>query len=416
QSRAIEDAFRKKDIDYRIYGGLSFYQRKEIKDTLAYLRLIINPNDEEALKRVINYPARGIGATTVDKLAVAANHFDKSIFEIVKNLQTTDIKINAGTRNKLNDFATMIQRFQIEAKSKDAFEVAEIVVKNTKIVKDLEADGTPEGVSRIENIQELMNGIKDFITIQKEKKEDASLAFFLEDVALATDFDNDSKDDKPRVSLMTIHLAKGLEFPYVYIVGLEETLFPSAMSMNTRSELEEERRLFYVALTRAEKEAYLSYAETRYRWGKLIDCEPSRFLEEIDEKYLEYLSPSKRVQQNKFISDDIFGDIPQSTVRFKKPIARANVLKPKQSPKTVLPKLSTPKNLKKVSKSGISNSPSNLFDTNLTVGNVVEHNRFGKGEVISLEGAGPNKKAAIKFANFGTKKLLLQFAKLKIIG
>ena len=416
QSRAIEDALRKRDIAYRMYGGLSFYQRKEIKDTLAYLRVLINPNDEEALKRIINYPARGIGATTIDKLAVAANHYGKPIFEIVLNLDKVDLKINSGTRTKLNNFATMIRRFQIEAQTKDAFEVAEIVVKNTKIIKDLEADGTPEAVSRVENIQELMNGIKDFINIQKEKEEDASLAFFLEDVALATDFDKDNKDEKPRVSLMTIHLAKGLEFPYVYVVGLEETLFPSAMSMNTRSELEEERRLFYVALTRAEKEAYLSYAETRYRWGKLIDCEPSRFLEEIDEKYLEYLSPRPRVQQNKFIPDDIFGDTPKSTIRFKKPISRTTMPKPKQSPKTITPKFAPPKNLKKVSSATVQSTNTNLFDSALSVGNIVEHQRFGKGEVIGLEGVGPNKKAEIKFEKIGNKKLLLQFAKLKVIG
>ena len=414
QSRAIEDALRKKDIAYRIYGGLSFYQRKEIKDVLGYLRLLINPNDEEALKRVINYPTRGIGATTIDKLAVAANHYGKSMFEIIQNLDKVDIKINSGTKMKLNNFATMIQHFQIEAQKQDAFEIANLVIRQTRIIKDLEGEGTPEAVSRVENVQELLNGIKDFITAQKEKEEDASLAFFLEDVALATDFDNDKKDDKPRVSLMTIHLSKGLEFPYVYIVGLEETLFPSAMSMNTRSELEEERRLFYVALTRAEKEAYLSYAESRYRWGKLIDCEPSRFLKEIDEQYLEYLRRKPTIQENKFISDAIFGDVPPSTIRFKKPISRSDIPKPKQSPKKIQPNFIPPKNLKKVAKL-TDNVASNLFDSSITVGNIVEHNRFGKGEVIGLEGRGANKKAAIKFAE-GTKKLLLQFAKLKIIG
>jgi DNA helicase-2/ATP-dependent DNA helicase PcrA len=415
QSRAIEDALRKKDIKYRMFGGLSFYQRKEIKDILGYLRLLINPSDEEALKRVINYPARGIGATTVDKLVVAANHYGKSIFEIVQNLDKVDIKINSGTKLKLNNFATMMQRFQIDAEKQDAFEVANLVIKQTRIIKDLEGDGTPEAVSRVENVQELMNGIKDFIINQKEKEEDASLAFFLEDVALATDFDKDNKDDEPRVSLMTIHLSKGLEFPYVYIVGLEETLFPSAMSMNTRSELEEERRLFYVSLTRAEKEAYLSYAESRYRWGKLIDCEPSRFLEEIDEQYLEYLRRKPTAQQNKFISEDIFSDVPPSTIRFKKPITRGNFPKPKQSPKKIQPKFAPPKNLKRVSKATIQTT-TNLFDSKIIVGNIVEHQRFGKGEVKALEGVGANKKATIMFLEHGAKKLLLQFAKLKIIG
>jgi DNA helicase-2/ATP-dependent DNA helicase PcrA len=266
QSRAIEDALRKKNIDYKIYGGLSFYQRKEIKDTLAYLRLILNPNDEEALKRVINYPARGIGDTTMNKLTVAANELDKSIFEVIENIDTINLQLNSGTKNKLRDFIMLIKSFQVEVQTLNAFEIAELVLRKTKLVRDIEKEGTPEAISKVENVQELLNGIKDFIEVQKEKEEDDSLAVFLIDVALATDLDND-KDDKPRVSLMTIHLAKGLEFPNVFIVGMEENLFPSAMSMNTRSEVEEERRLFYVALTRAEKQVYLSYAQSRYRWG-----------------------------------------------------------------------------------------------------------------------------------------------------
>ncbi len=411
QSRAIEDALRKKDIKYKIYGGLSFYQRKEIKDTLAYLRLLVNPNDEEALKRVINYPMRGIGATTIDKLSVAANYYKKSIFQLLQNLADTDVNLNTGTKTKLDNFVTMIQHFKIEAQTKNAFEVAEFVVKQTRLIKDLEKDGTPEGVSRVENVQELLNGIKDFIEVQKEKEEDDSLAFFLEDVALATDFDSENKDDEPRVSLMTIHLAKGLEFPYVYIVGLEENLFPSAMSMNTRSELEEERRLFYVALTRAEKQAYLSYAQTRYRWGKLVDCEPSRFLEEIDEKYIEYLTPKVAPPvQNKFLNEDIFGSVPQNKIRFKKPVQRTPTNK-KTPPKI---QFSPPKNLKKVDKN--TTASANLFDNNIVVGSVIEHQKFGKGKVVSLEGVGANKKAEIQFTTVGVKKLLLQFAKLKIIS
>ena len=410
QSRAIEDALRKKDIKYKIYGGLSFYQRKEIKDTLAYLRLLINPNDEEALKRVINYPARGIGTTTMDKLSVAANHYKKSIFELLLTLQQLDININSGTKTKLTNFVTMIQHFQIEAQSKNAFEIAEFVIKQTRLIKDLESDGTPEGVSKVENIQELLNGLKDFVDVQKEKEEEDSLAFFLEDVALATDFDSEKKDDTPRVSLMTIHLAKGLEFPYVYIVGLEENLFPSAMSMNTRSELEEERRLFYVALTRAEQQAYLTYAETRYRWGKLVDCEPSRFLEEIDQQFLEFLTVKEPItKQQKFIDEDIFGSVPQHKIRFKKPVQRT----PNKKVVKQQPQFSPPKNLKKVVKPAVS--PSNLFDSSIVIGNIVEHTKFGKGEVISIEGSGANQKAEIRFASVGVKKLLLQFAKLTII-
>ena len=409
QSRAIEDALRKKGIDYKIYGGISFYQRKEIKDILSYLRILINPNDEEAFKRIINYPARGIGATTIDKLTIAANHYKKSIFEIVKYIDKIDISINSGTKNKLQNFMNMMLRLQIESQTKNAFEIAEIVIKQAQLIKDLEKEGTPESVSKVENVQELLNGIKDFITDKIEQGEDASLTTFLEDVALATDFDSNKDDDKPSVSLMTIHQSKGLEYLYVYIVGLEENLFPSAMSMNTRSELEEERRLFYVAITRAEKVAYLTYAQTRYRWGKLVDAEPSRFLEEIDDQYLHYLTP-KAINPiiNNFIDKSIFDDAPKG-IRFQKPIQRKKMDRDLVKKKEIV----IPKNMKKVSQ---TSAKINLFDKNLVVGNIVEHNRFGAGEVLSLEGSGPNKKAEIKFGTVGKKKLLLQFAKLRVIG
>ncbi|QXP62164.1 ATP-dependent helicase [Polaribacter sp. HaHaR_3_91] len=409
QSRAIEDALRKKGIDYKIYGGISFYQRKEIKDILSYLRILINPNDEEALKRIINYPARGIGATTIDRLTIAANHYKKSIFDIIKYIDKIDLKINTGTKNKLRNFMTMMQSLQVESQTKNAFEIAETVVKKAQLIKDLEKDGTPEAVSKVENVQELLNGIKDFITDKIEEGGDTSLTTFLEDVALATDFDAKKEDDKPSVSLMTIHQSKGLEYMYVYVVGLEESLFPSAMSMNTRSELEEERRLFYVAITRAEKVAYLSYAQTRYRWGKLVDAEPSRFLEEIDDQYLNYITPkSTNPAINNFVDKSIFDDAPKG-IRFQKPIQRKKMERDLVKKKEII----IPKNLKKVSQ---ATSKPNLFDGNIVVGNFVEHNRFGTGEVIGLEGNGPNKKAEIKFGTVGKKKLLLQFAKLKVIG
>ncbi len=411
QSRAMEDALRKKDIPYKIYGGISFYQRKEIKDLLSYLRILINPNDEEALKRIINYPARGIGATTIDKLMIAANHYKKSLFEIIKNMDRIDLKINAGTKTKLQNFSNLLQRFQIEAQTKNAFEMADLVVSQAQLVKDLQKDGTPEGVSKVENVQELLNGIKDFITDRIETGEDASLTSFLEDVALATDFDSDKKDDRPRVSLMTIHLSKGLEFPFVYIVGLEENLFPSGMSINTRSELEEERRLFYVALTRAERQAYLTYAQTRYRWGKLTDGEPSRFLEEIDEQFVTHLAPKSPVGiRNRFVDSDLFDSSPK-TIRFQKPIQRKRKEFEEKKNKALFV---APKKMKKLSEANTMNST--LFGTDIVVGNIVEHNRFGAGEVIGLEGKGPNKKAEIKFSTVGKKKLLLQFAKLKVIG
>ena len=287
QSRAMEDALRKRNIPYRVYGGVSFYQRKEIKDVLAYLRLLINPNDEESLKRVINYPMRGIGQTTINKLIVAAKTHDCTLYQVLEKVQELPLNINAGTRTKLQDFYTLMESIKTQLTTLDAFELADVVTKKVGLVSELKKEGTPEAVTRIENIEELLNGIKDFVEGQRELVDaTGSLVEFLEDVALATDFDNEVKDQQA-VSLMTIHLAKGLEFPNVYIVGLEEDLFPSAMSVNTRAELEEERRLFYVALTRAEKRVTLTYTLSRYRWGKIIDAEPSRFLTEIDEQFID---------------------------------------------------------------------------------------------------------------------------------
>ena len=411
QSRAIEDALRKRGIPYRIYGGLSFYQRKEIKDVLAYLRLIINPADEEALKRVINFPARGIGQTSIDRLIVAANAANTTIFDILKHINSHDINLNSGIKTKLSNFCTMIESFQVMNQGANAFELAEHVCRVSGLIKEFKKDGTPEGVTRMENIEELLNGIKDFVEGQRELADSTgSLVEFLEDVALATDLDNEQSGDDDKVALMTIHLAKGLEFPYVYIVGLEEDLFPSAMSMNTRSELEEERRLFYVAVTRAEKQVYLTYALSRYRWGKLIDAEPSRFIEEIDEQYLDITTPKEERRFNPMLSADIFGDVPQSEVRYKKP--SFSKPKPKKKPIQQVPRV-TPKNLKKISN---TSSNTNLFDSKLTVGNVVNHQRFGTGEVLKIEGKGADLKAEIKFSNAGVKKLLLRFAKLEIIS
>ncbi len=407
QSRAMEDALRKKDIPYRIYGGLSFYQRKEIKDVIAYLRLILNPKDEEALKRVINYPARGIGQTTIERLTVAASHYDRSMFEVMENIEKIDLKINSGTKAKLQDFVTMIQSFQVLNKNYDAFQIAEHVTKKTGLLQELKKDGTPEGIARIENIEELLNGMRDFVEEQKELADTTgALAEFLEDVALATDMDND-KGDENRVALMTVHLAKGLEFPYVYIVGMEEDLFPSAMSMNTRSELEEERRLFYVAITRAEKQAYLTYTQSRYRWGKLIDAEPSRFIEEIEGDYLEYLTPVTEHRYKPLLDADIFDDIDKSKLRLRKPTTGTP---PKGPSKDQLRKL---RRLKPVSSSTDKNF--NAKDANLEIGTMVEHVRFGKGKILKIEGVGADTKAEIQFENGGLKKLLLRFAKLNVL-
>ena len=409
QSRAIEDALRKRDIPYRIYGGLSFYQRKEIKDLLSYLRLVINPKDEEALKRVINFPTRGIGQTTVDRLTVAANHYSRSIFEVMENLDKIDLKINTGTKRKLEDFTNMIKSFQIMNENADAFTLAEHVAKKTGILLEFKKDGTPEGIARMENIEELLNGIKDFVEGQKELADaKGDLTEFLEDVALATDLDKDTGDDD-RVALMTIHLAKGLEFPFVYIVGMEEDLFPSAMSMNTRSELEEERRLFYVALTRAEEQAYLTYTQNRYRWGKLIDAEPSRFIEEIEDRYIENLTPIDTYRYKPLINTDIFGEVDKSKLRASKPEngIPPGIGKPNENQlrklRKLKPELSKP----------IGNT--NTIDPNLSEGTLVNHTRFGRGKVLRIEGAGNDKKAEIQFVKGDIKKLLLRFAKLEII-
>ena len=411
QSRAMEDALRKRDIPYRIYGGLSFYQRKEIKDVLCYLRLVINPKDEEALVRVINYPARGIGDTTIEKLTVAANHYKRSIFEVMENIDKIDLKLNTGTKQKLEDFVTMIKSFQVINEQQDAFVLTEHVAKKTGLVQELKKDATPEGIARIENIETLMGGIKDFIEGQREiDGARGALSEFLEDVALATDLDKDTGDDD-RVALMTIHLAKGLEFPNVFIVGLEEDLFPSAMSLNTRSELEEERRLFYVALTRAEHQAYLTYAQSRYRWGKLTDAEPSRFIEEINDEYLEYINPVDNggYRYKPTMDLDIFGDIDKSKLRLAKPVDGIPPKKYGDEPVSSL-------NIRKLKPVGNAPTNTNLFDSKLALGNVVMHERFGKGQIISMEGIGADKKAEIKFEVGGIKKLLLRFAKLDVIG
>ncbi len=428
QSRAIEDALRKRGIHYKIYGGLSFYQRKEIKDVLSYLRLAINPADEEALKRVINFPPRGIGQTTVDRLIVAANGYKRSIFEVIKNIDKVDIKINSGTKGKLENFATLIESFQVLNETADVFELAEHVTRTTGLIKEFNKDVTPEGIAKLENIEELLNGMKDFVEGQKELADaTGSLTEFLEDVALATDLDSD-KGEEDHVALMTIHLAKGLEFPHVFIVGLEEDLFPSAMSMNTRSELEEERRLFYVALTRAEKQAYLTYALSRYRWGKLVDSDPSRFIEEIDEQYLDIVTPIEERRFNPMLDASIFGDTPPNKTR----TATSNPNKIRFKPaKTLQPKkggvkkeaekfqVTAPKNLKRVASTTTetaSTGTTNLFDSQLAVGNIVKHMRFGNGEVVKIDGKGADVKAEIKFETVGTKKLLLRFAKLEVVG
>ncbi|MCX6230436.1 MAG: UvrD-helicase domain-containing protein [Bacteroidetes bacterium] len=406
QSRAMEEALRKLNIPYRIYGGLSFYKRKEIKDLLAYFRLVINLNDEEAMLRIINFPTRGIGQTTIDRIRIAADTNNMSIWQIMDALDHITIDVNQGTKAKIADFVAKIKSYHILLKTKNAYELAKNIAISSGIMKALNDDDTPEGVSRIENIEELLNAIKDFSEstddlvstdpeLAENNNEIRSLEAFMQDIALLTDADNDGEDDNNKVSMMTIHAAKGLEFPYVFVVGLEENLFPSIMSISSRADLEEERRLFYVAITRAEIKLTLSYAEMRYRWGDLSFCEPSRFIEEIDVKYLDF--PQKNPTIAKFKGDNNFlSNEPKIGIPFDK-----NKFK----------KVNYPNN------SGENFNPSAMEEIDgLQIGMEVEHDRFGMGRIINLEGSGPNKKATVNFQNIGNKQLLLKFAKLKIIN
>jgi DNA helicase II / ATP-dependent DNA helicase PcrA len=411
QSRAIEDALRKRDIPYRIYGGLSFYQRKEIKDLLAYLRLVVNPKDEEAFMRVVNFPARGIGQSTLEKVAVSANTKGMSAFEFIEDeAALSSASIGGSIRNKLIQFSTMIRSFQLINNAHNAFETAEHVAHKTGLIQEFKKDGTPEGVARLENLEELLNGMQDFVEGQKEIDEaTGSLQEFLEDVALATDLDK-ALDNDDRVALMTIHLAKGLEFKQVFVVGLEEDLFPSAMSMNTRSELEEERRLFYVALTRAEEQAYLTYTINRYRWGKLIDAEPSRFIGEIDPQYVDNRVLDAGVSFRRFVDPSLFGEVDHSKLRQIKPQG----MDPVQRKKPTEDQLRRLRKIKPTQATAAVEQAMLYYD--LKEGIKVNHERFGRGVVKSIIGIGAEKKAEIEFETGGIKTLLLRFAKLSVIN
>lgn len=412
QSRAMEEALRRKGIPYKIHGGKSFYQRKEIKDLLAYFRMLVNPNDEEALKRIINYPTRGIGKTTLDKIAVTANNSQKSIWEVITHLNQYNIGINAGAQNKIGGFIEMIRSFTIQLNSKNAFDLGNDIASTTGILKELYSDRTPEGISRYENVQELLNGIKEFTETENEEDGDVTpkgMVEFLQDVALLTNVDNETEEDRDKVTLMTIHSAKGLEFPYVHIVGLEENLFPSQMALSSRTELEEERRLFYVAITRAEKAVHLSFATSRYKFGTLMFCEPSRFIEEISEDYLEYtFDKGSAIRQNSSSNfDETFS--PQNNYKNNNTYKKKSSMPPKRNtpPQAIQ---TTPKNLTKVS----GNAPvkaDSAASLKLEEGMMVNHQKFGNGIIENLD----NGKATINFQNIGNKQLLLKFAKLSII-
>ena len=382
QSRSIEDALRKINIEYQVFGGLSFYQRKEIKDVLAYLRLTQNQNDEESFRRIINFPPRGIGQTTLDKLTLISEKENLSLFDSISKIKNYNIKINSSTIDKLENFQNLILSLKVFSKNNNALDTATHILNKTFIINYYKDEGSLESFNRIENIEELINGINDFMLGQNELYEsDKSLSKYLEDVALYSETDKNIESNK--VSLMTIHMAKGLEFPIVYVVGLEENLFPSIMSINSREEIEEERRLFYVAMTRAEKKLILSYCNQRFKWGNIVESEPSRFLSEIDNKFT------------------INNNIQRETPSIDNKLLRIKKIRTK-------PTLS---NLKKIKKD-ISNS---IINININVDDNVFHERFGKGKVIEIEFDGNNSRATINFQNSGEKKVLLRFAKLKIL-
>ena len=392
QSRSFEESLRKINIPYKIYGGLSFYQRKEIKDLLGYFRLAANPYDEEALKRVINYPKRGIGKTSLEKVIIAANQYGVSAWDIIHNFEQYPVSINAGAKSKITDFVTMIRSFSAQIDKLDAYSLAQQIAKSSGILKELynDKDKGPEEVERYQNIEELLAGIKEFTTSRTED-ESKSLSEFMLDVALLTDADQDVDQDRNHVTMMTIHSSKGLEFPHVYLVGLEENLFPSQMALNSRMDLEEERRLFYVAITRAENTCTLSYATSRFQWGNLITSERSRFVDEISSEYLLHETPERGRGQSltgKSFDHPFHGGLNKNL--------GSRSLKP----------------LKNV----ISASDKNKINSdNLKVGYNVEHERFGKGKITKLEGKGPDQKATIFFPRHGTKTVLLRFANLKLI-
>lgn len=399
QSRAMEESLRKLNIGYKIIGGLSFYQRKEIKDLLAYMRFTINNNDEESLKRIINLPKRGIGGTTVNKIIVAANEQNISIWDA---LQQAHQLVPGRAANAIKDFVTLIKRFAIDVSTSDAYEAANSIAKGSGLLRELYADRTVEGLSRYENVQELLNAVKEFVDNDEEvtggeEPKDKKLGTFLQEITLLTGQDQDKGDDNDKVTLMTIHMAKGLEFKIVYIVGMEEDLFPSQMMLSSRADLEEERRLFYVAITRAEQKLFLSYALSRYRFGRLKSCEPSRFIDEIDARFIKESSkfggrPIRPAKQNE--------EYKKGSSHYAKNLVRSTSSKPS------------------INKASIQHTPSADFspsDTSkLEEGMKVEHPKFGFGQVAEIDNSGTSRKAKVVFDNFGEKTLLLSFAKLKI--
>jgi len=397
QSRVIEEACRKQNIPYKIYGSISFYQRKEIKDILAYFRLILNHRDDESLRRIINYPARGIGKTTLDRLSEAADQAQVPLWFVLGDPVSYVPQFNRGTNEKLSHFRNSIEEFTKLADTVDAYELAMKVLQGTGILEEYRYDRTPEGLSKFENIQELVNGIREFVDQGSQESDNGDLNgmdFFLQNISLLTDQDTDKPEDRNKVSLMTVHSAKGLEFGYVFITGLEEDLFPSQFSTGSAKEIEEERRLFYVAITRAMKMVMITHAKTRYRWGNLADCRPSRFLREIDPKFIRYRGNQQMVTVKSMDEEEVFS----APEQIRPPLRRIIPVRNAASAQTSEDENFEPDN-------------PDLIQTGMSV----IHPRFGNGKVLQIEGDGNSRKATVFFKGSGHKQLLLKFARLKIV-
>ena len=411
QSRSFEEQMRKDGIPYRIYGGLSFYQRKEIKDVIAYFRVVVNPNDEEALRRIINYPARGIGDTTVGKIVETANRHQVSLWQVIQQPIVFDLNLAKGTLTKLEAFKTLIEGWSTRVEQEDAYELGHSIIMESGISKDIYSSSNPEDLSRQENLEEFLGGMQDFVETRKEedRENETGLSDFLQEVALLTDLDSDDDKEQPKVSLMTIHAAKGLEFPTVFVVGLEENIFPSPMCVNTMRELEEERRLLYVAITRAEKHCFLTCAQNRFRYGRMEYDTPSRFIKDFDPSLL-------KVEGNSGLSGMSGFSNVSSHSSSTSISSRSSYTRPVQNPRPVATQfMADPKRRIVPLRQETPRPQSAIGNIGIKEGNVIEHQRFGVGTVIKVEGTGENTKATVEFKNAGIKQLLLKFAKYTIV-
>lgn len=415
QSRSFEEQMRKDGIPYRIYGGLSFYQRKEIKDVIAYFRVVSNPNDEEALRRIINYPTRGIGDTTVAKIVETANLHHVSLWSVIQQPIVFDLQLSKGTLNKIDAFKQLVEGWTMRIGQEDAYVLGHSIIMESGISKDIYGSNNPEDLSRQENLEEFLSGMQDFVESRKEEDrgDEIALSDFLQEVALLTDLDSDGDEEQPKVTLMTVHAAKGLEFPTVFVVGLEENIFPSPMCTGSMRELEEERRLLYVAITRAEKHCILTCAQNRFRYGKMEYDTPSRFIKDIDPRLLKVEGGTgiPGLPKSSGMSSSSSMASPTSYT------SRTNYSRPVQNPRPVATQFIADVKPRLVPVRKEAPAPqSSIGDIGLKEGNIIEHQRFGIGTVVKVEGSGENTKATVNFKNAGTKQLLLKFAKYTIIG